>query len=146
MTTTQQPTRAPSIDGPSDLQACDPRCGRFVLDEHGVIVRCDKASEIMFGAAERVLVGRHISTLVPRLAAKCTWGGWLSPDILFLSHCEIPFRTRRFDGSPFISALHFFQFTEHNHQRVAVQVHDISTQGRVGAGSSRGWDSAWCLE
>ena len=89
----------------TDFNPTTDRCVQFVLDEDGTIVGCDPSCEQLFSAPERELVGRHISGLAPKLAATRAAGGWLSPSTLFLSHCDIPFRTRRVDGTPFMSAL-----------------------------------------
>ena len=118
----------------------------MILDTHGVIVGCDAGSERLFAAAHRELVGRHISMLVPKLTATPSAGDWLSPTILFLSHCDTPFRTRRVDGTPFISALYFFQFTQDDESRIAVTVRDVSPQARGEQDSQRVTDAEWCLE
>jgi PAS domain-containing protein len=144
--TMYQPITAAKTAAPRELNAPDSLCGRFVLDNDGVIASCDERCQQMFGAPESVLIGRHISVLVPKLAAKWSRTGWLSPNILFLSHCDIPFRTRRLDGTPFISALYFSRFTEHDQQRVAVLVRAASPQGCFGSDSTRVSNAAWCVE
>ena len=136
---------------PSSTEAAGPAsvglgCGRFVLDDTGVITRCDEQGQRMFGTAGGVLVGRHVSDLVPRLAAKEGCGGWLSPNILFLSYCDIPFRARRLDGSSFISALYFSRVTEHGRPHVTMLVRDISSLSAGHRESAQGAESAWCLE
>ena len=146
MTATQPPGSVPSSTEAVGPGSVGLGYGRFVLDDTGVITRCDEQGQRMFGTADSVLVGRHISDLVPRLAAKDGCGGWLSPNILFLSHCDIPFRTRRLDGSSFISALYFSRVREHGRPHVTMLVRDISSLSAGHRESTQAPDSAWCLE
>jgi PAS domain-containing protein len=120
--------------------------GRLVVDEDGTIVSCDATCEELFEAPEKALVGRHISKLVPKLGAKRSRHGWLSPNVLFLSHCDIPFRTRRFDGTPFISALYFSPLANDELGRTQLLVRDITPQARFEFNPPRAWGGQWCVE
>jgi PAS domain-containing protein len=121
----------------------NPRCGRLIVDHHGIIVGCDAGCEDLFGGSAAELIGCAISVLVPKLALT-TVDHWLTPNIAFLSHCEIPFRTRQLDGTPFISALYFYRVAQGDALLTAVLVRELSPPVRVDPAKAD--ESEWCLE
>ncbi len=146
MTTTYPQTAPKEPLTPLDIDLGKPTCGRFVLENDGTISSCDAGCETLFAASEHALVGKHISVLVPKLATSPRAEHWLNPNIVFLSHCEMPFRTKRLDGTPFISALYFYRIIQGGLPRIAVLVRELSPPTRPENATWLFRQSEWCLE
>lgn len=90
----------PATVSPSELAT-------LALDDTGLIRDCSAAAERLFEYRRDDVLGRHVSALLPALAAtELTRGEAVDPRLAYLSRF-IPFEARRRDGERFSCELFF---------------------------------------
>lgn len=80
--------------------------GALTLDLEGNIVDCEAGVETLFGYRATELTGRHVSFLLPELAAMpLLKSGTVNPRLAFLCHCGKSFTAIRREGWSFLVEL-----------------------------------------
>lgn len=114
----------------------------LALDHKGLIADCSTGAEQLFTASRDELVGRHISTLIPRLAGKdIIRDGQVDPNVSYLCHCGVPFRARRPSGDSFVGELSFNRFDNGQNVTIRVIVRELQPSAAAGVETA-----PWCLE
>ena len=96
----------------------------LVLDERGMIRDCSKACEKLFGYRRSELAWQHVSKLFPQLSdVQLVQDGKFNPQLDFLCHFGLRFKTINHLGDSFDSELHFIHldYREHRSIRLIVQ-------------------------
>jgi len=106
----------------------------LTLDDHGVIHRCSRTCEQMFGYPQDELAGRHVSTLLPQLPdTELVQEDRINSRLAHLCHCAVAFQARRRDGQCFACELFINRLGSHN---VVVLVRSIEASGLNGGAIS----------
>ena len=80
----------------------------IALDDAGLIQACSASCEKLFGYPAAVLLGQHVSLLLPKLEdIALIVSNDINPRLKHLCHCAIPFLARRRDGRVFASEVFF---------------------------------------
>lgn len=135
MTTLQKAPGAPSMPGPSDTlsparlrrhAAIPQEPADIFLDEDGMIQKCSKSFEMLFGYRSADLFERHISTLFPQLSADMlVKDNHFNPKLAFLCRCGHLFQAQDARGHTFKSELSFVSIRNGAHRRLRLIVRPI---------------------
>ncbi len=102
----------------------------IVLDEAGVIQKCSKSFEVLFGYRSADLSEQHISMLFPQLSLDSLFkDGHFSPKLDFLCRCGHRFLAHDGRGHTFKSELSFVRIRTDGHRRVRLIVRPVADRG-----------------
>lgn len=91
----------------------------IVLDEAGMIQKCSRSFEVLFGYRAAELAERHISLLFPQLSTQALFhDGQFSSKLDFLCRCGHLFLARDCRGRIFKSELSFVRMRTDGHRRL----------------------------
>ena len=99
------------------------------LDETGVILKCSKSCEKLFGYPSPDLAKRHISYLIPQLSGhKLVVDGRFNPMLDFLCHCGHLFLAQNKQGDTFKGELSFVRIEIEGRRSLRLIVRPLKTE------------------
>jgi len=99
MPATVRNTRLPTKNSRPQVAHDPEQACRIWIDEYGQVLDCCEHTAGIFGYRPEILIGRHISLLLPHLSGgNLLKKGLLDPSLAFLCHCSVPFTTINVEG------------------------------------------------